>query len=175
MSIAARLRFRKQSRLELFDMSWGFSEILLALLALLLLVAAVLDLRSRTIPNGLNLTIALLAIPFWWASGLAIWPDVALQIGLATGVFGLFALAFAAGMMGGGDVKMLAAVALWLPPGALLILLVIMSIAGGVLTAAMLILHRMTRAGHKLEIPYGVAIAFGGLWLISERFLNQFG
>jgi prepilin peptidase CpaA len=156
-------------------MDWGFSEILLAVLALLLLVAAGLDLRSRTIPNGLNLAIALLAIPFWWSSGLAIWPDVALQIGLATAVFGLFALAFAAGMMGGGDVKMLAAVALWLPPGALLVLLVIMSIAGGVLTAAMLIRHRITRAAHKLEIPYGVAIAFGGLWLISERFLNQFG
>lgn len=156
-------------------MIWGFSEILLALLALLLLAAAGLDLRSRTIPNRLNLAIALLALPFWWASGLALWPDVALQIGLAAAVFGLFALAFAVGMMGGGDVKMLAAIALWLPPGALVVLLVIMSIAGGVLTIAMLIRHRMSRAGHKLEIPYGVAIAFGGLWLISERFLNQFG
>jgi prepilin peptidase CpaA len=26
----------------------------------------------------------------------------------------------------------------------------------------------------KTEVPYGVAIAFGGLWLLAQRFLNQF-
>jgi prepilin peptidase CpaA len=77
--------------------------------------------------------------------------------------------------MGGGDVKMLAALALWLPPLALMKLLVVMSIAGGVLTVAMAVRHRVSRAEHKLEVPYGVAIAFGGFWLIGERFLNQFG
>ena len=54
-------------------------------------------------------------------------------------------------------------------------LLFIMSVAGGALTLAMLIRHRLARKTERLEIPYGVAIAFGGLWLISERFLNQFG
>src|SRR3712207_8926707 len=53
-------------------------------------------------------------------------------------------LAFAVGMMGGGDVKMIAALALWLPPAAVLKLLVIMSIAGGVLTLALLIPHRIS-------------------------------
>jgi prepilin peptidase CpaA len=78
------------------------------------------------------------------------------------------------GGMGGGDVKLLGALALWLPPGATLKLLVIMSIAGGALTLAMVIRHRMASHEGKLEIPYGIAIAFGGFWLISERFLNQF-
>ena len=50
-----------------------------------------------------------------------------------------------------------------------------MSVAGGLLTLAMAIRNKLARADGKLEIPYGVAIAFGGLWLISERFLNQFG
>ncbi len=54
-------------------------------------------------------------------------------------------------------------------------LLVIMSLAGGVLTALMLVRHRLAKSGKELEIPYGVAIAFGGFWLIAERFLNQFG
>ena len=55
-------------------------------------------------------------------------------------------------------------------------MLIIMSVAGGVLTLAMLIRHRLARRPRgQLEIPYGVAIAFGGLWLISEPFLNQFG
>jgi prepilin peptidase CpaA len=77
--------------------------------------------------------------------------------------------------MGGGDVKMLGALALWLPLGAVIKLLVVMSIAGGVLTVAMLARHKLTRSGNKLEIPYGVAIAFAGFWLITERYLNQFG
>ena len=71
--------------------------------------------KSRTIPNWLNLAIALLAIPFWWSIGLPLWPDIALQIGVAALVFGLFAIAFALGAMGGGDVKLIGALALWLP------------------------------------------------------------
>ncbi len=156
-------------------MGTGLTWTLLALLALLLLVACWCDLKSRTIPNRLNLAIALLAIPFWWASGLALWPEIALQIGLAALVFGLFAIAFAIGAMGGGDVKLIGAVALWLPWPAVLVLLFIMSLAGGALTAAMLVRHRLARKQGRPEIPYGVAIAFGGLWLISERFLYQFG
>ena len=152
----------------------AFASILLGLLALLLLAACWFDLRSRMIPNGLNLAIALLAIPFWWASGLAFWPDVAWQIGLAALVFALFAGAFALGVMGGGDVKMSGALALWLPGNALIVLLVIMSLAGGALTLAMVIRQRLARTQGQLEIPYGVAIAFGGLWLISERFFYQF-
>ena len=90
-------------------------------------------------------------------------------------VFGLFAIAFAMGAMGGGDVKLVAAIALWLPASSVVALLFIMSVAGGALTLAMLIRHKLARKGGQLEIPYGVAISFGGLWLISERFLNQFG
>ena len=149
--------------------------VLLAALALLLLVASWGDLKARTIPNGLNIAIAALAIPFWWANGLALWPDVAFQIGVAFLVFAIFAGAFAIGAMGGGDVKLIGALALWLPWQGVLALLVIMSLAGGALTLAMLIRKRLARSEGALEIPYGVAIAFAGLWLISERFLYQFG
>lgn len=156
-------------------MGISLSWILLGLLAAMLLVTCWCDLKSRNIPNGLNIAIALLAIPFWWSVGLALWPDVAIQIGVAAIVFCLFVIAFALGAMGGGDVKLVAAIALWLPWQAVIALLFIMSMAGGVLTLAMAVRHKLARKAEKLEIPYGVAIAFGGLWLISERFLNQFG
>jgi len=155
-------------------MSGVFADALIAILAAMLIVAATGDLRTRTIPNWLNGAIALGAIPFWLVSGLSFWLDMAIQIGVALAVFALFALAFHLGAMGGGDVKMVAALALWLPLGAVIKLLVIMSIAGGVLTVAMLVRHRLAKSGKELEIPYGVAIAFGGFWLIAERFLNQF-
>jgi prepilin peptidase CpaA len=156
-------------------MTSAISWILLVALAAMLLAACWCDLRARTIPNGLNLAIALLAIPFWWSIGLALWPDVAVHLGVSAFVFGLFAIAFAMGAMGGGDVKLVAAIALWLPALSVMALLFIMSVAGGALTLAMLIRHKLSRTAGQLEIPYGVAIAFGGLWLISERFLNQFG
>jgi len=150
------------------------AEILVGILAAMIVAAAIWDLRTRTIPNGLNAAIALLAIPFWWASGTVLWPDMVLHIAIAAAVLGLFAVAFAFGAMGGGDVKMVAALVLWLPPTAVIVMLVIMSLAGGVLTLVMVARHRLSRAEHQLEIPYGVAIAVGGLWLIGERFLYQF-
>ncbi|MGZ8281923.1 MAG: A24 family peptidase [Allosphingosinicella sp.] len=151
-----------------------FAWLLTTLLALLLLAACWGDLRSRTIPNSLNLAIALLAVPFWWASGLPLWPDAALQIGVAAFVFGLFAIAFAMGAMGGGDVKLIGALALWLPWQAVLLMIVIMSLAGGALTLAMVVRKKLARSKAPIEVPYGVAIAFGGLWLIAQRFLYQF-
>ena len=153
----------------------ALSWFLLGLLVVMLLAASWCDLKSRTIPNSLNIAIALLAIPFWWSIGLTLWPDAAIQIGVAFLVFALFAIAFAMGAMGGGDVKLVGALALWLPFQAVIVLLFVMSIAGGVLTLAMYLRHKLARNQGQLEIPYGVAIAFGGLWLISERFLNQFG
>lgn len=149
--------------------------LLLLVLAGLLIVAAAIDIRSRTIPNGLNLAVALLAIPFWWATGIALWPDVAMHVAVAAAVFAAFAGLFALGAMGGGDVKLVGALALWLPWPAVLALLVIMSVAGGLLTLAMIIRKRMARHEGELEIPYGVAIAFGGLWVIAQPFLYQFG
>src|SRR3982750_3490372 len=126
-------------------LSWFF----IALLAAAMLVAAIGDWRTRTIPNRLNAAIALLAIPFWWSVGLGLWPGVAVQLGLAAAVFGLFALAFRFGAVGGGDVKMAAALALWLPLAGVVKLLVIMSIAGGVLTLAMVAAHRIAKSADQ--------------------------
>ena len=152
----------------------GFTELLLGLLAVLLLVAAVVDMRTFTISNRLNLGVALLAPVFWWSIALPFWPNAAAQIGIALAVFALFAAAFYAGMMGGGDVKLAAALTLWFSPASTLKFLVLMSLAGGVLTLFVLGVHRLRRKEGRPQIPYGVAIAFGGLAILTQRFLNQF-
>ena len=156
-------------------MGEGLRLLLLAAMAALMLAAVWTDLRSRTIPNWLNAAIAGVAVIWWFASGLPLWPDFAVQLGLALAVFALFAVAFAFGAMGGGDVKMAAAVALWLPLTELLQFLVIMALAGGVVTIATMIWHRALKHEGAPEIPYGVAIAFAGLWAVAERYLNHFG
>jgi prepilin peptidase CpaA len=152
----------------------AFTEILLGLLAILLVYAAVVDVRTFTISNRLNLTVAALAPLFWWSIGLPLWPNVAMQAAVAAGVFALLAAAFYAGMMGGGDVKLAAALALWFSPLSTLRFLVLMSIAGGVLTLLIVAVHRVRKKPGKPQIPYGVAIAFGGLAILAQRFLNQF-
>ena len=151
-----------------------FIDLLCAILALMLLWAAVIDIRTRTIANRLNLAIALMAPLFWWATGVDLWPDAAIRIAVAIAIFVLFALAFQLGVMGGGDVKLAAALALWFPPGATVLLIVLMSLAGGVLTVIVMIEHKIKKNQGRPEVPYGVAIAFGGFWLLAQRFLNHF-
>jgi len=152
----------------------AFTEILLGILALLLVVAAVIDVRTFTISNRLNLGVALMAPLYWWSAHLPLWPDIGIQLAIAAGVFALLAVAFYAGMMGGGDVKLAAALALWFSPQSTLRFLVFMSIAGGVLTLVVVGLHRLKKKPGKPEVPYGVAIAVGGLLILIQRFLNQF-
>ena len=147
---------------------------LMALLAALMIAAAVSDLRSRTISNGLNAAMALLAIPFWFASGLAPWPDAALQFGAAFAVFLAFVGLFALGAMGGGDVKMIGAVMLWVPLGLFLETLTVMAIGGGILSAIMLVHMKIRPSEKPVEVPYGVAIAVAGLWALHQHYLNHF-
>ena len=144
---------------------------LLAALAIALLVAAFTDLRRRHIGNWLTAGIALAAPLFWWASGLALWPDVALQLGVALATFVVLAALFAIKAMGGGDVKLLTALALWIAPLLFLKLLVIMALLGGVLTVLFGAWHVMRRQRDKLAIPYGVAIAMAGLWVLGTSYL----
>ena len=152
-----------------------YARIILAVsLALLLLAAGIEDIRKREIANSKTLAIAALA-PLWWLSnGYAIWPDATAQAGIALAVFAAFAAAFYAGMMGGGDVKLIAALALWLPLQPLFWMLIVMALAGGAITLVMLVDHRMRRSNALLEIPYGVAIAIAGLLAIREPVFNHF-
>ena len=151
-----------------------FTELLLIGLAALLVAAAIIDVRTFTISNRLNLVVALLAPVYWLSIALSPWPGVAIQLAAATGVFLLFAVAFFAGMMGGGDVKLAAALALWFPPASTLQFIVWMSLAGGALTLGLVLWHRANRRNGRPEIPYGVAIAFGGLVILAQPYLNHF-
>jgi prepilin peptidase CpaA len=143
---------------------------LLIALAIALVFAAFTDIRRRQIDNWLNATIALGAPLFWWSSGLSLWPEVAIQLGVALAALVLLSGLFALKLMGGGDVKLLTALALWVRPEVFLQLLVIMALAGGVLTIVMGAWHVMRRQRDRLAIPYGVAIAFGGLWVLATHY-----
>lgn len=146
---------------------------LLAALAAAVVFAAATDIRRRQIDNWLNLAIVAGAPLFWWSSGLSLWPGVAMQLGVACAAFVLLAGLFALRVMGGGDVKLLTALALWIEPLLFLQLLVIMALVGGVLTIVMGAWHFLSRQRDRLAIPYGVAIACGALWVLGTNYLPE--
>ncbi|MFD1107142.1 A24 family peptidase [Sphingobium olei] len=151
-----------------------FRLALICALGALLIVAAITDLRSRIISNRLNLIVAALA-PLWWiACGLPLWPGVVVQLGGGILVFMIFAGLFALGMMGGGDVKLLGALALWFPWQILVSLLVLMALLGGAVTILTVIDHKLRKKQGQAEIPYGVAISIAALWVLGEQYLNHF-
>lgn len=153
--------------------SW-VSSVCLATLALLLVVAAIGDARRFVIPNWLCAAVALLSLPYWWAAGAPFWPGYALQAAFAVAVFAFFAALFAAGLMGGGDVKLLAALALWLPVGRFAEMMVFVALFGGALTLGLLARHRLRRRPGRPEIPYGLAIVAGAALILGEPLVKQF-
>lgn len=148
---------------------------LLGGLAIALTVAAATDIRRRQIDNWLNAAIALAAPAFWYATGLSLWPGVALQLGIAVVAFLVLCGFFALRLMGGGDVKLLTALALWLPGQPFMQLLLFMSLIGGVLTVVLGAVHVIRRQRQKLKIPYGVAIASAGLLVMAMNYLPHGG
>jgi prepilin peptidase CpaA len=159
--------------------------ILLAALAGLLLWAAVGDIRRYIIPNRLCLIIAGLAPLYWWASSGGNWPTLKLlllwQLGIGTAIFILGAVLFALNVWGGGDVKLLAALALWTPAADLAKVMFIMALCGAVIALGWLAAAKWrarqneTNSSGPIEIPYGVAIAAGGLTFAGQPFLKVFG
>jgi prepilin peptidase CpaA len=154
----------------------------------LLLWAAVSDLRNYLIPNRICLAVAAL-YPVYWLAGAAggmpvDWSSGVLAAGL---IFAAGFVLFSVGVIGGGDVKLFSAIALWTGLNWLLMLVLVVGLAGGVLSlgiigakAATLIRlpadiravaypHGpigMVRVILKTPAPYGAAIAFGGLFII---------
>ena len=56
-------------------MNGEFTQILAAILAGLLVWAAVVDLRTRTIPDWVSIAVVAMAPLFWWAESVAFYPD----------------------------------------------------------------------------------------------------
>jgi prepilin peptidase CpaA len=82
--------------------------------------------------------------------------------------------AFAAGWFGGGDIKLLAAIGLWLDLRAATGLLAAVFVAGGVLGLVYLTARRVTRPNPRSpsdysKVPYGLAIVFGALFVFGTQ------
>ncbi len=94
-------------------------------------VAACIDLRCRRVPNWLTFSLAIAGL-----LAALVRPDLSLAQsagGMAIGLAIPFVL-FAFGMLGAGDAKLLAAAGAWLGPWAIVWVLLISGVAGGVMS-----------------------------------------
>lgn len=139
--------------------------------------AAATDLLTYKIPNRISivLVLAFLAIaPFNGLSWFAFMIHVAtFAVALAVGI-GLYAM----GAFGGGDAKLLAAVALWVGLESLPTYIAMVAICGGMLAMALIMFRRIPLPElasrqvwiarlHERNggIPYGIALAAAALWI----------
>lgn len=153
---------------------------------LLLLYVATIDVATRLIPNEVCLALAALGI----VSQLANPMQIAQSVIAATILFLLLLVLYMKRAIGGGDVKLLVALAIGLPLIGLVQLLTITALAGGILAMVHMIMRllpapALAPAGSSLArrvyaverwrhlrhapLPYGVAIACGGIWTILDR------
>jgi prepilin peptidase CpaA len=151
-----------------------FAYGLLGALAIALLIAAFTDLRRRQIDNWLTFAIAAGAPLFWWASGMSLWPDLGWQLLTVVICFAACTGLFALRQMGGGDVKLLTALALWIQPLWFLRLIIVMALLGGLLTLLFGAIHLARKRQGQVKVPYGVAISMAGLWVLVSQYLPMF-
>jgi prepilin peptidase CpaA len=152
---------------------------LLALLSLIfpvvMVLAMVADFRTFEIPNSLPLALVLV-YPLAAVSAGFSWQQILWACALGSLMLLVAMVMFALRVMGGGDGKLLAAASLWTGQEQIFEFLLITTLAGGVLTMALLLYRRLPLASHftgiavlrqlhakKKDIPYAIAIGAGGL------------
>ena len=138
----------------------------------LFVVAAYDDIKTLRIPNALVIAVAILGV-----LRLIVIGDLSVALytmGASVILFIATFLLFWRGLVGGGDAKMITAAALLVGYHDLFPFLVLMSICGALVSLAVLVIHKylplwlgprlaMLVPTARLAVPYGVAIAVGGI------------
>ena len=166
-------------------MSWIVSTASFLEIVLLLYVATT-DIATRLIRNEICLALAILGIVGQLASPM----QIAESLIAAAILLLLLLVIYQRGLIGGGDVKLLVALAIGLPLTGVIELLAVTALAGGVLALVHLMMRllpypKLAPAGSSLvrrvyaverwrhlrhaPLPYGVAIACGGIWTILSK------
>ncbi|MGB4102208.1 MAG: prepilin peptidase [Alphaproteobacteria bacterium] len=156
------------------SLHWSF----LLAAAALMVAAAVHDARSFKIPNWIWLSmLALFPLYVLSATDDVAWPY---HLGVFVLVFTIGFVLFAGHFAGAGDIKLLAAASLWAGPNFIGVLLVVTGLAGGVLAFGYALRAWFKNRAHgaaepggaengllhamrTVAIPYGIAIAVGGI------------
>ena len=116
---------------------------LLPVLGALLAIACASDVAARRVPNVIVVAIAVGGVAAQWASGGLLRALAGLLAGAALLV--VLGAAWAAGRLGGGDLKLAAATTVWIGPSGALAFVLFTGMAGIPVALA-------ARAAHRLEL-----------------------
>ncbi len=119
----------------------------LAIGSAILAAAALHDVAARTIPNWTSLALAAIGMALRWADG-----QLLFALALAAIVFCAAVFCWQRGWLGGGDVKLLAAAAIFVPPASVGHMLCDTVLAGG-LVALIYLISRTLMRGAALASP----------------------
>lgn len=135
----------------------------LAVLAALLVAAAVGDVRRYLIPNWLCAAVATAGLLLVWPAGAEAWAWRGASVGTVAAVgLALWLLR----VLGGGDYKLLVALAFWIPFGGLADFVLLLALAGGVQAFVTLAWRRFGRGREDApagKMAYAVSIAVAGI------------
>lgn len=154
-------------------------QAILILLQLLIVAAAVQDAWRLRISNRFPL--AIIACFVGWVAVIGLEVDLWQNLVAFLLCLGLGLLLFSRNWLGGGDVKLLAALALWFDLAGAGRLLLLTALGGGLVTLALMLIRRLlpSPAGtgfaamrKRGPIPYGLAIAAGALLAIHLYGVN---
>jgi prepilin peptidase CpaA len=118
----------------------GMKSLTLIILAIMLVPAAISDLKSQRIPNKITFPAAIIGIIFnTWGNGFDgfLFSLQGLGLGIA-----IFIVPYIIGKMGAGDAKLMGAVGAFLGPKGVFIAFLYIAIAGGIYTLLMVLFNR---------------------------------
>lgn len=157
--------------------------VLLTAVGAAMIGAAAYDAATLTIPNWISLLLIALFPFVAFNAGLS-WGEVGVHVAVGVGALMVGIALFAGNIIGGGDAKLFAAIALYMGGGFIGSYIVAVAIAGGALacflmalrwvansglTERLIFLRHLTKSG--AGIPYGIAIAAGGLFVFPATHL----
>ena len=164
----------------------GYMDLaILAVFIFAVCLAAIEDVRVFKIPNWASATVAVAFVPYA-ALHLGLW-DTGMHLVIAATIFVITAAFWKFGFIGGGDVKLLSAVGLWLGLEMAFPFMLLMTAASVVIAVVLLVVRhfswvvhsgvplrpmlRMVAIAETGKCPYALPIAIAALTTIPQKFL----
>lgn len=153
------------------------TTVLLMIFCFAVVYGAVCDVTTYKIPNAVSYGLVLLFFPYAWANWGTL--PVLLHVGIGVLVFVMCLVFWQLRWLGGGDVKFVGAIALWMGPDKILVFLILLTVASAIFIAMLKFLYQwnawfqgsllpnfvkqlLTKSAER-AIPYGLPAAISAL------------
>ena len=163
----------------------GYTNLaILAVFIFAVCLAALEDMRVFKIPNWTSAAVAIAFVPYYLLHSWLF--PIGMHLIIAAAIFGITVVFWKLKLIGGGDVKLLTAVGLWLGPDLALSFMILMTVASLAIAIVLLVVRkwgsvlyayatprpvlRMLAIAETGRCPYALPIAIAALTTVPQRF-----